>query len=241
MEIIPSIDLIDGKCVRLRQGKRENIKYYEISPLGYASWLADNGIKRLHLVNLDAAFNCNSLTSIKAIHDICTKTKLIVDVGGGVRTLDDINKYFDLGVGKVCLGTISVKDEHMTLDVINEFGFDKIILCPDVRDNCVVTEGWTESSTCSIFDYINSYFQYGQRDFICTDVSKDGMLSGTSIDLYFKILSLGFKGLNLIASGGVSAIKDIEMLDSIGVPSVIIGKALFEQKININDLKQWLM
>ena len=241
MEIIPSIDLIDGRCVRLRQGKKEETTFYKVSPLDYTLWLAENGVKRLHIVDLNAAFHQTNMENIKAIYDIVNNSNLKVDVGGGIRTMDDIGRHLELGVSKVCLGTVSIKNRNMTLDALDEFGFDKIILCPDTKDKFVVAEGWTETSNMSIFDYVKSYYQYGQCEYICTDVDKDGMLSGASIELYSDIIKLGYEKLHLIASGGVSTIRDIEVLEDIGVQSVIVGKALFEEKIKINDLRQWLI
>lgn len=193
------------------------------------------------VVDLDAAFAQFNEANLESINDIVTKTKLKVDVGGGIRIFDDVKRHLDAGVSKVCLGTISVKNKHMTLDMLDEYGFDKIILCPDVNNKFVVTEGWRELSDYSIYDYINYYFNYGHCEYICTDVVKDGMLSGTSLDLYSSILNYGFDQLHLIASGGVSSIKDIAELEKIGVHSVIIGKALFEGNIQIKDLRPWLV
>ena len=241
MKIIPSLDLMSGKLVRLTKGKQESAKFYDMNPVDYARECASFNVKHIHIVDLDAAFGNDNTLNKKVIEDIVKNVSgLKVDVGGGIRTKQQIQSYLELGVDKVCLGTISVTDKETIDDILDTFGSEKFILCPDVNDTMVVTHGWQNTSDMSIFDYIREYSEkYDIKDYICTDVNRDGMLSGPSLDLYVKLV-LQFPEINLIASGGVSSRNDVHVLNDIRLSSVIIGKALLENKIDWLDLIKYL-
>lgn len=235
MRIIPAIDIIDGKCVRLTQGDYAQKKVYHENPADVARSFEDAGMKYLHLVDLDGA-KAGRVINWNVVKAITTQTGLKVDFGGGIKTVAEIKKLFDLGVQQVNLGSIAVKEPETVKQWIKEFGREKIILSADVKGEQIAISGWQESSAISITTFLKDYLQYGIEFVTCTDISTDGMLTGPNIELYKRLL-LSFPQLHLIASGGVSSIDDILELRRIGVDGVIVGKAIYEGKIKLPELQ----
>ncbi len=233
MRIIIGLDIIDGKCVRLTKGDFSTKKIYNSDPVDVAKMVEDNGLKYLHLVDLEGAGGSKSV-SYRMLEKIASRTSLRVDFGGGMRTSGDVRAAFDSGAAQVTCGSISVTDRSLFLQLLETWGSEKIILGADCFDRKVVTHGWTQPSSIDIKGFIDSYAGEGIKYVICTDVEKDGMLAGPSTGLYREILEI--TGINLIASGGVSSIKDIEDLSNINCDGALVGKALYEGLININDL-----
>ncbi|MBX2945610.1 MAG: 1-(5-phosphoribosyl)-5-[(5-phosphoribosylamino)methylideneamino]imidazole-4-carboxamide isomerase [Cyclobacteriaceae bacterium] len=234
MKIIPAIDIIDGKCVRLSQGDYDQKKIYHKRPVDMAKAFEDAGLKNLHMVDLDGAKQ-GKVINWKTIDDICSATTLQVDFGGGIKTKAEIRQLFEAGVNQVNLGSIAVKEPEKVSIWIDEFGAAKIILSADVRNEMIAVQGWTETSALSIWDFVSNYQRLGIQYVTCTDISTDGMLAGPNITLYKKLLS-EFPTLKLIASGGVSSLADLKALKSIGVFGTIVGKAIYEGKISLQEL-----
>lgn len=234
MHIIPAIDLIDGQCVRLTQGDYSQKKVYHDSPLEMAKRFEDAGIKRLHLVDLDGA-KAKRIINGAVLRSIASGTSLKVDFGGGVQSDEDIALAFSLGAHQVTGGSIAVKNPALFDSWIKQFGGEKIILGADAKDRKIAVSGWQETSGEEVISFIKKYFAKGLFHVICTDVAKDGLLQGPSLDLYRDILS-EIPGIRLIASGGVSGIKDLEDLQNIGVYGAIVGKAYYEGKITLEQL-----
>jgi phosphoribosylformimino-5-aminoimidazole carboxamide ribotide isomerase len=238
IEIIPAIDLIEGKCVRLSQGDYSQKKVYNENPLEVAQMFADSGIKRLHLVDLDGA-KAQHIVNHKVLETITTKTNLIVDFGGGLKSNDDLRIAFECGASMITGGSIAVRNPEVFNSWISKYGSEKIILGADVKDEKIAIGGWIDTTELELIPFVKNYMHKGITKVICTDVCKDGMLQGTSIDLYKKML-INLPGIYLIASGGVSLLKDIELLNDAGVPAVIIGKAIYENKIKLNELSRFI-
>lgn len=238
MRIIPAIDIIEGKCVRLSQGDYLQKKIYHEKPSEMAKAFEDSGITYLHVVDLDGAKN-RTITNWTSIQEICSSTKLHIDFGGGITTKSDIRKLFEIGVKQVNIGSIAVKEPEKISVWLEEFGADKIILSADVRNEEIAVHGWTETSSFSLQQFLSNYQRIGIRFITCTDIATDGMLSGPNISLYQKIRN-EFPSLKLIASGGIRSLTDIQELNSIGVEGVIIGKALYEGKIKLEELQTLL-
>ncbi|WP_108822483.1 1-(5-phosphoribosyl)-5-[(5-phosphoribosylamino)methylideneamino]imidazole-4-carboxamide isomerase [Dysgonomonas sp. Marseille-P4361] len=236
IEIIPAIDIIDGKCVRLSQGDYNEKKVYNEDPLEVAKMFEDAGIKRLHLVDLDGA-KAKHIVNTSVLEKIATNTKLIIDFGGGVQSDKDIEIAFNAGASMVTGGSIAVRNRELFSGWIDKFGNDRIILGADCKDHKIAVSGWQEATSLDILDFIQDYTQKGITKVVCTDISKDGMLQGPSIDLYKEILS-SFPELYLIASGGVSCFQDILDLESAGVPAVILGKAIYENRVTLKELSR---
>ena len=239
IEIIPAIDLIDGKCVRLSQGDYMQKTIYNENPLEVARMFEDAGIKRLHLVDLDGA-KANHIVNHKVLESIATKTNLVIDFGGGLKSDEDLRIAFSSGAQMITGGSIAVKNPETFISWIEKYGEQKIILGADVKEEKIAVGGWLETSTLDLIPFINTYKQKGISKVICTDISKDGMLLGPALELYRKIMSK-FNDLYLIASGGVSSIKDIELLNDAGIPAVITGKAIYEGRIQLSDLKKFIV
>lgn len=235
IEIIPAIDIIDGKCVRLTQGDYTDKKVYNEHPIEVAKMFEDAGIKRLHLVDLDGA-KANTIINYKTLESIATKTSLMIDFGGGIKSNDDIKKAFDCGATMITGGSIAVKNPDLFENWISQYTGDKIILGADCKNEKIAISGWETQTDKDIYEFISNYILKGIKKVICTDIAKDGMLQGPSFDLYTNILNK-YPHLQLIASGGVSNINDIKKLEQIGIPSVIVGKAIYEGNIKLNDLK----
>jgi len=236
--IIPAIDIIDGKCVRLSQGDYNTKKIYSESPVEIAKEFEANGIKRLHMVDLDGAKQ-GKINNLKTLESVASVTGLEIDFGGGIKTTEDVESVLNAGAAFFNIGSIAVKQPELVESWIKQFGAEKILLGADVKDENIMIHGWQQSANINIVNYISAYINKGIRNMFCTDISKDGLLQGTSIDLYKKILT-AFPQLNLIASGGVSDSTDLEELDAIGCSGVIIGKALYEGKIQLSQLKKYL-
>ena len=233
MRIIPAIDIIDGKCVRLTKGDYSTQKIYNSDPLEVAKEFEANGIKYLHLVDLDGA-RSKHIVNHKVLYSISSKTDLKIDFGGGLKSNEDVKIAFENGACQITGGSIAASNEQLFLEWLKIYGADKIILGADCKDRKIATQGWTESSELDVIDFIKHYETKGIKNVICTDIAKDGMLQGTSNKLYFDILEK--TKINLIASGGVSSIEDLIAVKAIGCEGVIIGKALYEQKFKLKDL-----
>jgi phosphoribosylformimino-5-aminoimidazole carboxamide ribotide isomerase len=235
IEIIPAIDLIDGKCVRLSQGDFAQKKIYHENPLEVAKEFESFGIKRLHLVDLDGAKN-GKVTNLKTLETIAKITNLTIDFGGGIKTDEDIKSVFDSGAQFASIGSIAVKDSEKFFLWLEKYGSEKILLGADVRDKKLAINGWLTDTDLEIIPFLEDYFAKGVTQVFCTDISKDGILQGTANELYREILSKLPK-LKLIASGGVSKIEDVHELEKIGCLGVIIGKAIYEGRIRLEELK----
>lgn len=239
IEIIPAIDLIDGKCVRLSQGDYAQKIVYNENPVEVAKMFADAGIRRLHLVDLDGA-KAHHIVNHKVLERITGSTGLTVDFGGGLKSDNDLRIAFECGAAMVTGGSIAVKDPSVFSSWITKFGAGKIILGADVKDEKIAVGGWLETTEFELLPFIHKYVLQGIDKVICTDISKDGMLQGTAVELYKKIL-VSQPGLFLIASGGVSSIEDVELLHDAFVPAVIIGKAIYEGRIKLPELTRFII
>jgi phosphoribosylformimino-5-aminoimidazole carboxamide ribotide isomerase len=239
IEIIPAIDLIDGKCVRLSQGDYNRKTVYNENPLDVARMFADAGLHRLHLVDLDGA-KAQHIVNYKVLENITAQTDLIVDFGGGLKSDDDLRIAFECGAKMITGGSIAVKNPEVFSSWIAQYGSEKIILGADVKNEKIAVNGWTETTVLEWLPFIQKYVNQKINKVICTDISRDGMLQGTAIELYRKML-LHFPDLYLIASGGVSSITDIELLQQAGIPAVITGKAIYEGKILLKDFTRFIL
>jgi len=239
IEIIPAIDLIDGKCVRLSQGDYAQKIIYNENPLEVAKMFADAGIRRLHLVDLDGA-KAHHIVNHKVLESITSSTNLIVDFGGGLKSDDDLRIAFECGASMVTGGSIAVKNPEVFEQWISKYGGDKIILGADVKDEKIAVGGWLETTELELLPFIKNYINKGIDKIICTDISKDGMLQGVALELYKKML-IAQPGIHLIASGGVSSIQDIEQLLEAGIPAVITGKAIYEGRITLKELSRFIV
>lgn len=237
--IIPAIDLIDAKCVRLSQGDYSQKTIYNENPLEVAKMFEDAGIERLHLVDLDGA-KAKHIVNYKVLETIARKTSLIIDFGGGLKTDGDLRVAFESGAQMVTGGSIAVKDRETFIYWIEKYGAGRIILGADAKDKKIAVSGWQEVSELPILDFIGSYTSEGIQQVISTDIARDGMLSGPSTELYRDILEK-FPGLGLIASGGISSMEDIRLLNKLGVPGVITGKAIYENRISLKEIKKFIL
>jgi phosphoribosylformimino-5-aminoimidazole carboxamide ribotide isomerase len=235
MRIIPAIDILNGKCVRLTKGDYNTQKIYNENPLEVAKYFEDNGIQYLHLVDLDGA-KSNQIINHKVLYEIASKTNLTIDFGGGLKQRKDLEIAFENGANQVTGGSVAAKNPSDFLEWLNEFGNDKIILGADCLNRKIATHGWLETSELDVIEYISSYVTKGISTVICTDIAKDGMLQGTSNELYAAILES--TKVNLIASGGVTTVADLEQLKTLGCEGVIIGKAIYEGTITIENLRE---
>jgi phosphoribosylformimino-5-aminoimidazole carboxamide ribotide isomerase len=236
IEIIPAIDIIDGKCVRLSQGDYNEKKVYNENPLEVAKMFEDAGIKRLHLVDLDGA-KAKHIVNHKVLEQIAQNTSLIIDFGGGIQSNEDLETAFSSGATMITGGSIAIKNKDLFKEWLNKYGSDKIILGADCKDHKIAVSGWQESTEVDIVSFIRNYKESGVNKVICTDISKDGMLAGTSVELYNELLN-NFPELYLIASGGVGCFQDIVDLNRARVPAVILGKAIYENRVTLKDLVQ---
>ena len=236
MQIIPAIDIIEGKCVRLTKGDYSQKKIYNENPLEVAKQFEEAGLKRLHLVDLDGAKQ-GKVCNWKVLETIAAKTSLIIDFGGGVKTEKDVDIIFSSGGSLVTIGSMAVKDETSFIGWLKKFGADKFLLGADVKDEKIAVHGWQETTDIWIYDFIQKYIKQGMKQIFCTDVAKDGALEGPSIELYKNIIEK-FPQLHFIASGGVSNIDDVYELENINCKGVIIGKAIYEGKIKLSELKK---
>ena len=235
MRIIPAIDIIDGKCVRLTKGNYETKKVYNEDPLEVAKEFEANGIQYLHMVDLDGA-KSSRIINQKILERVATKTNLKIDFGGGLKSNEDLRIAFESGASQITGGSIAVKNRDLFLEWIMKYGSDKIILGADCLNRKIATQGWLENSEMDVVEFISGYQQKGIQYVICTDISKDGMLEGTSNDLYKEILAK--TNVKLIASGGVSCVDDLIKLTELGCEGAIVGKAIYENRIRLDDLRK---
>jgi phosphoribosylformimino-5-aminoimidazole carboxamide ribotide isomerase len=235
MRIIPAIDIIGGKCVRLTKGDYSTKKIYNEDPLEVAMKFEDNGIRYLHLVDLDGA-KSKEIINYKVLEKIANRTNLKIDFGGGIKTWKDLKIAFNSGASQVTGGTVAAINPALFLEWILEYGNEKIILGADCKNEKISLNGWLKNSDSDVFTYIDDYYSKGVRYTICTDIDKDGMLEGASDELYKKILER--TKINLIASGGISSVSDIEKMAEIGCEGTIIGKAIYENKISLKELEK---
>jgi len=235
MRIIPAIDIINGKCVRLTKGDYATQKIYNENPLEIAKEFEANGIQFLHLVDLDGA-KSKHIVNHKVLESIAKHTSLKIDFGGGIKSDEDVKIAFESGASQITGGSIAFQNPNLFLEWLNKYGSQKIILGADAHNRKIATLGWLESSETDVVAFIDDYVQKGISYVVCTDISKDGMLQGTSNELYIEILQK--TNLKLIASGGVTCIDDLTILKEIGCEGAIIGKAIYEGKIKLNDLRK---
>ena len=238
MRIIPAIDIIDGKCVRLSKGDYSTQKTYNENPLEVAKAFEDHGIEYLHLVDLDGA-KSKHIVNHKVLETIATKTNLKIDFGGGLKTDEDLRIAFESGAQQVTGGSIAVKQPEVFSEWISSYGAEKIILGADVKGEYIATDGWLETSDQSLFDFLTHYQARGIQYTICTDISKDGMLQGPSFDLYQKIIAE--TQVKLIASGGISQFDELPRLAEMGCEGSIIGKAIYENRISLKQLENFIV
>lgn len=239
IEIIPAIDIIDGKCVRLSKGDYSQQKTYNENPLEVAKSFEDHGVKRLHLVDLDGA-KSQHIVNQKVLEKIATHTSLIIDFGGGLKTDKDLHIAFSCGAQMVTGGSIAVKNEEVFSSWIEKYGADRIILGADAKNKQIAVTGWQENTSIDLFPFLEKYTKENISKVICTDIEKDGMLKGCSVDLYKEILQ-HFPALHLIASGGISGWNDVDILEENGIPAVIIGKAIYEGKITLKEIEKRIL
>lgn len=237
--IIPAIDLIDAKCVRLSQGDYKQKTVYNENPLEVAKMFEDAGITRLHLVDLDGA-KAKHIVNWKVLETIATKTSLVIDFGGGLKSDEDLRIAFENGAQMITGGSIAVKDRSTFENWIVKYGAEKIILGADAKEGKIAVSGWQEDSGEDILPFIKSYVDKGISKVISTDISRDGMLTGPSFELYDQIMT-EFNGLELIASGGIATMDDIYKLNKMGVPGVITGKAIYENRISLKEIAKFIL
>ncbi|HRP32228.1 MAG TPA: 1-(5-phosphoribosyl)-5-[(5-phosphoribosylamino)methylideneamino]imidazole-4-carboxamide isomerase [Agriterribacter sp.] len=235
MEIIPAIDIIDGKCVRLTQGDYAQKKVYNEHPLEVAKQFEDAGLQRLHLVDLDGA-KAGQVKNWKVLETIAGKTGLSIDFGGGIKREEDVRIVFNSGAALATVGSIAVKNEGELVRWFTTFGADKFLLGADVKEERIAIGGWLETTEIWVYDFIEKYIAHGMQQIFCTDVSKDGKLEGPAIELYKNIIHK-FPSLHFIASGGVSSMDDLYALRDAGCTGAIVGKAIYEGRIVLDELR----
>lgn len=234
IELIPAIDIIDGKCVRLTKGDYDQKKVYNENPVEVAQHFESLGFKRLHVVDLDGA-KSKHIVNDGVLRAITAATSLVVDFGGGIKTEEDIEKAFDAGAAMVTVGSIAVTNPQLFLNWIEQYGAEKLILGADVRNGKISINGWKEDSSEDLLPFLKQYTDKGVRNVLCTEISKDGTLQGPAIELYQQIMK-AYPDMHLIASGGVSCNDDIRALETADIPAVVFGKAFYEGKIKVEEL-----
>ena len=239
IELIPAIDIIDGKCVRLSQGDYNSKKVYNENPVEVAKELEAHGIRRLHVVDLDGAVS-HHVVNYRTLEQIASRTSLVIDFGGGVKSDEDLVIAFESGAQMVTGGSIAVKNPERFCHWLQTYGSERIILGADVKDHKIAVNGWKDESACELFPFLEDYVGKGVRKVICTDINCDGMLQGPSISLYKEMLET-YPDLYLIASGGVGSTEDIRQLEATGIPAVIFGKALYEGRITFKELEAFMI
>ena len=238
IELIPAIDIIEGKCVRLTQGDYSTRKVYNEDPLEVAKMLEDNGIRRLHVVDLDGARE-GRIINYRTLDRIASRTSLIIDFGGGLKGESDVEIAFESGAQMITGGSIAVREPETFGAWIDKFGSERILLGADAKDRKIAIGGWKETTDVELIPFIEGYYKKGITKVVCTDIARDGMLQGPSVELYKEIRE-AIPTLYIIASGGVSSVADIERLDEAGIPAVIFGKALYEGRIRLRDLLRFM-
>ncbi|MCH5311214.1 MAG: 1-(5-phosphoribosyl)-5-[(5-phosphoribosylamino)methylideneamino]imidazole-4-carboxamide isomerase [Prevotella sp.] len=237
IELIPAIDIIDGKCVRLTEGDYGRKTVYGSSPVEMAQRFEELGFKRLHVVDLDGA-KSKHIVNTETLKEITAKTNLVVDFGGGIKTTDDIEKAFDNGAAMVTVGSVAITNRDLFAEWLAKYGAERMILGADVRHGRISINGWKEDSDENLAEFLRYYVEKGVCNVLCTEISKDGTLAGPATELYKEIMAV-YPHINLIASGGVSCIDDIKRLNEAGVPSVVFGKAIYEGRIDLTELWHW--
>jgi phosphoribosylformimino-5-aminoimidazole carboxamide ribotide isomerase len=238
IEIIPAIDLIDGKCVRLSQGDYNQKTVYNENPLEVAKMFEAVGVTRLHLVDLDGA-KAQHIVNYKVLELIATKTNLVIDFGGGLKSDKDLEIAFNSGASMITGGSIAVKEKDTFLSWLEKYGSEKIILGADAKNGKIAVSGWLETTELAVVDFISSYYKEGISKVISTDISRDGMLTGPSFELYSDILN-ELPEVQIIASGGIATIDDILKLDEMEIPGVITGKAIYENRITLKEIEKFI-
>ena len=234
IELIPAIDIINGQCVRLTKGDYDQKTVYRDSPAEVAKEFEAIGFRRLHVVDLDGA-KSKHIVNEAVLTAITTETNLVVDFGGGIKTDEDIEKAFAAGAAMVTVGSIAVTQPDLFMGWLDKYGPERMILGADVRHGKISINGWKEDSTEDLLPFLRKYIEAGVRNVLCTEISKDGTLSGPAISLYSEVMNT-YPELHLIASGGVSSLDDIKALDAAGIPAVVFGKAIYEGRINLREL-----
>lgn len=238
MEIIPAIDIINGKCVRLKQGDYNQKTTYDASPLDVAKHFEDIGATRLHIVDLDGA-KASHVVNLNVLEEIATHTKLTVDFGGGIKHETDLQKAFDCGAAMVTVGSVAVTSPHIVDEWADRFGADRFIVGADTLNGNIMIRGWQDDGGISLHDFISHYINIGVKHVLCTDITRDGMLQGPNIELYQSIMQ-AYPQCELIASGGISSAEDIVHLNKAGIPGVVFGRAYYEGHITDEDLRNIL-
>lgn len=237
LKVIPAIDLIDGKCVRLSKGDYNRKKVYNEDPLEVARAFEDHGLKRLHLVDLDGAKE-KHVVNWRVLEQIAGQTNLIIDFGGGIKADEDLYIVYNSGAHMATVGSIAVNNPELFFKWLGENGADKIILGADVKERKIAVSGWLEVTNIDIIEFLDDYLAKGVKYILCTDISKDGMLEGTSLELYGELVDK-YNKMKLIASGGVTSLDELYKLEDMGVHGAIIGKAIYENKISLKDLEKF--
>ncbi len=237
IELIPAIDIIEGKCVRLTKGDYDQKTVYRDSPADVAKEFEDLGFIRLHVVDLDGA-KSKHIVNDKLLYQITSATDMVVDFGGGIKTDDDIERAFEAGASMVTVGSVAITMPDLFERWLTTYGAERMILGADVRNGCISINGWKEDSNEALLPFLRKYIDMGIKNVLCTEISKDGTLSGPAIGLYQQIMAT-YPSLHLIASGGVSSMEDIVRLNDAGIPSVVFGKAIYEGRINMKELWHW--
>ena len=233
-ELMPAIDIIDGKCVRLTKGDYDTKKIYNEDPVSVAKEFEAHGIRRLHVVDLDGA-RSKHIVNDKVLQRIARETNLVIDFGGGIKTDEDVARAFEAGAHMITIGSIAVTDPERSMEWLHKYGPEHIVLGADVRNGRVSINGWKEDSQEELVPFLDRYLSEGMRNVLCTDISKDGMLQGPAIALYREVME-HYPDCHLIASGGVSSMDDIRALEAAGIPAVVFGKAIYEGKIKLEEL-----
>lgn len=237
IELIPAIDIINGQCVRLTKGDYEQKTVYSDSPVSVAKAFEELGYKRLHIVDLDGA-KSKHIVNHTILAEMAAQTNLTIDFGGGIKTDEDVEKAFQAGAAMVTVGSVAVTNPGLFMRWLNRYGAERIILGADVRHGKVSINGWQEDSSEDLLPFLQKYIDAGVQNVLCTEISKDGTLGGPAIELYQQVME-AYPQLHLIASGGVSSKEDIIALDKAGIPAVVFGKAIYEGKINLQELWDW--
>ena len=239
-DIIPAIDLMDGKCVRLAQGDFARRKTYNANPLDAAQQFAASGVQRLHIVDLDGA-RSGQVSNLKTLETIARATNLSIDFGGGIKTEESLQSVFDAGATYASIGSLAVKDEQKFAQWIETYGGEKFLLGADVRANKIAIDGWQTATEIEVLPFLTRYAALGIRQVFCTDIAHDGLLQGAATDLYRCILAAKISNLKLIASGGVSCMNEILELEKIGCAGVIVGKAIYENRITLDEISDFIV
>jgi len=237
IQIIPAIDIISGRCVRLSKGDYASKKVYDASVLDMAQAYADCGVKRIHLVDLDGA-KASAPVNLRTLESVASRVDLELEWGGGISSADALRSVIDAGATHCIIGSVAARKPELFTSWLSEFGGDKMILGADIKDGCIAVKGWLESTSISIDNLVDSFLSSGLKEVICTDISRDGMLQGPSDDLYVRLQGK-YPDVSFTVSGGISCMADIERLNSLSLRKVIVGKAIYENRISLKDIERW--